>query len=415
MDIKLHCFGAAGEVGRSAFILKTDKSTLIDYGIKVFGKDGKAEFPLDLGQRIDSAILSHAHLDHSGFIPNIYRFSKVRWYATPPTRDLCELLWKDSMKIMGNALPFRLNHLNKSFKYWTPILYGQNMRMGQTNFRFLDAGHIAGSTMIEVQHAGRKILYSGDFKMGETRMHKGAKPVEDVNAVIIDSTYAKQEHPDRRQAERKIADEISETLKQGGTALFPAFSLGRTQELIRVVRAYHKDVKIFVDGMGKDISNIYLKHPRYIQDANGFRKEVQSTYFIRGPRDRKRAVEEPAVIISSAGMMEGGPILRYLMSVSPESRVIFTGYVVEGTNGWKLQNEGYVTIEGENMDVDLPTEFVDLSAHAGRNDILNFIKWANPEKVVVVHSDCAKEFEQELRDSFGYDAIAPAVGDIVEL
>ncbi len=415
MGMRLHCFGASGEVGRSAFILKTDKSTLLDYGIKVFGKDGNPEFPLDLNQRIDSAILSHAHLDHSGFIPNIYKFSKARWYATPPTRDLCEILWKDSMKIMGDELPYRLHHFQKALRCWMPIMYGQNMRMGNTNFRFLDAGHIAGSTMIEVEHERKKFFYTGDFKMEETKLHKGARAVEDVNVVMIDSTYAKKDHPNRKEAEKKISDAVEETLKQGGTALFPAFSLGRTQELIRIVRSFDKDVKIFVDGMGRDISEIYLKYPRYIKDANEFRKEVRSTYFIRGPRDRRKAVEEPSVIISSAGMMEGGPVLGYLMSVNPQSRVILTGYVVEGTNGWKLQNEGYVTIEGEDMDVDLPIVNVDLSAHAGRSEILNFIKYANPEKVIIVHSDCAKDFEKELKEDFGYDAIAPNVGDTIEL
>ena len=413
--MKLYCFGASNEVGRSAFILKTDKSTLLDYGIKVFGKEGKPEFPLDLNQRIDAAILSHAHLDHSGFIPNLYRFSKARWYATPPSRDLCEILWKDSMKIMGNGLPYRVNHFNKALKYWTPVMYGQNLRMGQTNFRFLDAGHIAGSMMIEAQYERKKVVYTGDFKIEETRLHKGARHIEDVDTVIIDSTYAKKEHPNRKEAERKIADEITETLKRGGTALFPAFSLGRTQELIRIVRAYHKDIDIFVDGMGRAISQIYLKHSNYIRDAKEFRKEVNSTYFVRGPRDKKKAVENPAVIISSAGMMEGGPVLSYLMSIPRESKIIFSGYVVEGTNGWKLQNEGYVTIEGEDMDVDIEVENIDLSAHAGRSDILNFIKWANPNKVIIVHSDCAKDFEKELKEDFGYNAIAPDVGEVIEL
>ncbi|MBS3068458.1 MBL fold metallo-hydrolase [Candidatus Micrarchaeota archaeon] len=415
MDIKLHCFGASNEVGRSAFILKTDKSVLIDYGIKLFGKDGKPEYPLDLDQRIDAALLSHAHLDHSGFIPNLYKFSKVRWYATPPTRELCELLWKDSMKIMGDELPYRINHFNRALKYWTPVMYGQNMRMGQTDFRFLDAGHIAGSMMIEAQFNRKKIIYTGDFKMEETRLHKGARPIEDANAVIIDSTYAKKEHPSRKEAEKKIADEISETLKAGGSILFPAFSLGRTQELIRIVRAYHKDVDIFVDGMGRAMCEIYMKYPRYIKEPNEFRAAVRSSYFVRGPNDRKKATRDPAVIISSAGMMEGGPVLGYLMNLNSQSRIVFTGYVVEGTNGWKLQNEGYVTIEGQDMDVDLPIENVDLSAHAGRSDILNFIKWANPDKVVIVHSDAAKDFERELKEDFGYDAVAPEIGDTINL
>jgi len=127
--------------------------------------------------------------------------------------------------------------------------------------------------------------------------------------------------------------------------------------------------------------------------------------------ERRRATHEPGVIISSAGMMNGGPILNYLFNVNSESRIIFTGYCVEGTNGWMLQHKSSIIKDGEELHVDLPVGYLDLSAHAGRSDILEFIKTADPEKIILVHGDSTEEFATELRDDMGYDAIAPKIGE----
>lgn len=409
----LHCLGACQEVGRSAFLLETDRRLLLDYGVKVFGKDGKPQYPLPV-ENIDAAIISHAHLDHSGYVPYLYTSTPVKWYATPPTRDICEVLFSDSMKIMGKESPYGLSHYKKAFKHWQPMLYGQEMHFGETNFRALDAGHIAGSSMIDLSYEGKRVLYTGDFKMGSTRMHAGAKPVEDVNTLIIDSTYGDRDHPDRKQLEERLLEEVEETLNEEGHILLPAFSVGRTQELISLIRSYNKEVPVFVDGMGRTITQLYLKHKKYINQGQQFRKEVKSVQMIEHPRMRKRVTYSPCVIITSAGMMQGGPVLGYLTHLNPNSKIILTGYAVEDTNAWKLLNKSYVTIDDFDLNVDLPVEYMDLSAHAGKEDIMDFIKHANPEKIVIVHSDVAKKLEQELREK-GYDAIAPLAGDKIEL
>ncbi len=414
-DINLHCLGASQEVGRSAFLLETDRRLLLDYGIKIFGKDGHAEYPISIPAKLDAAIISHAHMDHIGFVPNLYNFSNVRWFATPPSKDLAEMLWKDSIKIMGAELPFSFSQVKKALKYWNPLLYGQQLSMGETQVRALDAGHISGSAMIELIYGKKKIVYTGDYKMEETMMHKGAKPVQDADVVMIDSTYALKEHPERKKVERELMDEIEETISEGGTVLMPAFSLGRTQELIALIRTYNDEIPVFVDGMGKDITDVYIRHGKYMKDVSTFRNMVQEVNMVRSPYDKKRATKDPAVIVTSAGMMEGGPVLGYLMNVNSDSKVIMTGYNVQGTNGWKLRNEGYVTINGQDLEVDLPVQYFDLSAHAGRSEVLNFIKHANPEKIVIVHSDAAPAFERELKEDFGYDAVAPKVGDVIKL
>lgn len=412
--VTLDCLGASGEVGRSAFLLTTDKKLLLDYGVKIFDITGKPKFPSEEIEA-DAMILSHAHLDHSGFIPALYKHnSRIRWFATPPTEEICELLWSDSMKIMREDLPYSLHHFKKALSNWSPMTYGRQMNFGETNVTMSDAGHISGASIIKIEYENRTIVYTGDFKLEETRMHKGAKTITDADVLIIESTYASREHPDRRATEEQIMQEIRETVEAGGTALFPAFSLGRTQELISIIRHYDRNIPVFVDGMGKDITQIYLRYGNYLKDAHSFRKAVQNTTMISGRGQKAEALEAPGVIIASAGMLMGGPMLNYLFNANNKSRIIFTGYNVEGSNGWLLLNKGTIMVNGQELAVDLPAQYLDLSAHAGRSDLLRFINEASPEKIVLVHGDQPDEFAAELQAA-GYDAVAPKVGDRINL
>ncbi|MFH2106718.1 MAG: MBL fold metallo-hydrolase [Candidatus Micrarchaeota archaeon] len=411
----INCLGASGEVGRSAFLVETDKKILLDYGIKIFGRDEMPEYPLTLPVSPDAAIISHAHMDHSGYLPNLYVNSHTKWYATRATREIAEVLIKDSMKILGERCPFDTGHFNKAMGSWAEVNYGKDLYIGKTRASFSDAGHIAGAAIVELEYQKKRLVYTGDFKMEPTRLHRGAKPIEDVDILIIEGTYGLKEHPNRKDSERQLMDEIEETIDNEGTALLPAFALGRTQELIRTIRAHNKDVPIHLDGMGKGLTEIYMKNKGYIEDPRGFRQDVKSVDMVYGFYAKKEAVRQPGVIITSAGMMQGGPVLGYLVTANKNSRIIFTGYNVEGTNGWKLLNKGFITINDNDLEVDLPSQYIDLSAHAGRTDLLNFIKHANPQKIVVVHSDHAKEFQTELVENFGYDAVAPSIGDKIEV
>jgi len=415
MEFFVDCLGASREVGRSAFMVHTDKNFLLDYGIKIFDASGQPTYPLGAPVKPDFAILSHAHLDHSGSLPILYNKHKIHWYATPPTVDICELLWKDNMKIMGDALPYGVPEYKKALKAWTPLLDGQTMQTGDTRIGMRDAGHIAGASMVEVEYNDRVFLYTGDFKCGDTHMHKGAKFVKDVDVLMIETTYYNREHPPRRELEAQFMEGIRETLENGGNVLLPSFALGRTQELIATIRKHDKDVPVYVDGMGRDISKIYLKYPNYIRDAASFGKALRSVNLIEDMSGRKLATRNPSVIISTSGMMNGGPVLDYLFNLNSKSKLVFTGYCVEGTNGWTLQNEGYITKDEQQLQVDMPVEYMDFSAHAGRADLLAFIKNANPEKVLLVHGDNPQEFAKELKEQHGYNALAPLPGERVML
>ncbi|MFH1785366.1 MAG: MBL fold metallo-hydrolase [Candidatus Micrarchaeota archaeon] len=413
MEFFVDCLGASREVGRSAFMLRTDKNVMIDYGIKIFDQSGLPKFPLDTSFDPDLAIISHAHLDHSGCLPSLYRENKITWYSTPPTKDICEILWLDSMKIMGDGLPYRLGHLNKAFKHWNPLLYKKPIQTGETRIELFDAGHINGAAMVDVEYKGKSFFYTGDFKCEETMLHKGAKFIDGVDILMTESTYAKKEHPPRKEVEQRLIEEIYDTLESGGNILLPSFALGRTQELIALIRKYDEHVPVYVDGMGKAITQIYLQYPNYIKDPEKFKKAVRSVNMVAGIPDKKAATREPSVIITSSGMMNGGPVLNYLFNLNSNSKIILTGYCVEGTNGDTLLREGYITQDGEQLHVDLPVEYMDLSAHAGRTEILNFIKKASPEKVLLVHGDAPEEFAKELKEDHGFDALAPLPGERV--
>jgi putative mRNA 3-end processing factor len=410
----LECLGASREVGRSAFLLETDKKILLDYGVKVFDLEGHPKFP---SEEIapDVALISHAHLDHSGFVPALYKRSKgIKWFATQPTAEICELLWKDSFKIMGEEMPCDISHLNKALSNWNPLAYEQPVQFGKTTATMFDAGHVVGAGILQLEYEKKKIVYTGDFKLENTQMHRGAETIEDVDTLIIETTYANREHPDRKETEEQIIEELQETVSEGGTILFPAFAFGRTQELLSLIRKHDKDVPIFLDGMGRAITQIYLKYASYMRDARFFKKAVASVNMVETIADKREATRTPGAIITSAGMMMGGPVLNYLFNINSNSKIVFTGYNVEGTNGWTLLNKGFITKDEQQLTVDLPVEYLDLSAHAGRSDLMQFIKTANPGKIVLVHGDTADSFAEDLKTE-GYDAVAPKFGDRIEL
>ncbi len=415
MENYIECLGASSEVGRSAFLLKTDKKIMNDYGVKLFDESGEPKYPIHTHSQIDAVILSHAHMDHSGALPLLYKHSNLRWFGTPPTKDIADILWQDSMKIQAEKSPYSHAHYKKALRNFHPFAYGENRQFGETRVRMMDAGHIAGSAMVEYQYKDKVILYTGDFKIESQEMQHGAKYPKNADILMIESTYARKDHPPRKETEHAFMDELEMTIEEGGNVLLPAFALGRTQELISVIRKYNREIPVFVDGMGRKVADVYLKYGSYIKDVEKFRKQVRSVNMIKSNEDRGKVLDEPSVVVTTAGMLNGGPAMRYLLEMNNKSKVVFTGFCVKDTNGWKLQNQGFVTVDEQDMYVDLPIKYFDFSAHAGRSEILEFIKRTNPEKVILVHGDNPQDFASELSEEYGFDAVSPKVGDKIEI
>ncbi|HNT61144.1 MAG TPA: MBL fold metallo-hydrolase, partial [Candidatus Bilamarchaeaceae archaeon] len=285
--MKLQCLGAGQKVGRSCFVLETDQKVMLDCGLKIYEVgEGRDMFPLPFRGRLDAIVLGHAHFDHSGYLPSMFAHGGPDWFSTPPTAEITNLLWADSMKIMGDRSPYTEAEIAKANRKWVGLEYGKRLHLGKTAFRLHDAGHILGAAMVEAEHGGRRFVYTGDFKMEGSRMHAGAEPVKDVDVLVIESTYSSREHPERKGLERKLAEDVAEVIDSGGNALFPAFAVGRTQELISIIRAHNKGVPIFVDGMGKEVTRMCMRNPGYIRDAEEFGEHAESAVFVQGREDR---------------------------------------------------------------------------------------------------------------------------------
>lgn len=403
--MELQFLGAAREVGRSAIFLKHKKNLLFDYGLKIFGDD---TFPYPFSDRVDALILSHAHLDHSGYIPKLYQHSKIPFYSTPPTLEIAKILFKDSIKL-SHGTYYKKQDARKAVNNWNPVVYNEHLSIADYDISFYDAGHIIGSMLTEINIKDKTILYTGDFKIEETRLHKGANYSKDVDILITESTYAFREHPKRKELENAFYKEIEETIDKGETVLLPAFAVGRSQELIAILADRFKDIPIYLDGMGKSVSSVYLKYPEYVKKPMAFINAFNNVKKVKARKDRERIAKGQSIIITTAGLLEGGPVLDYLNLISENSTIILTGFPVPGTNAWLLINKGMIYVDDKEFKVKQKVIYNDFSAHAGRSDLLEMIKRTNPERIFVIHGDQTKEFADELREK-GYDAEAPNLG-----
>jgi len=415
--VYIDMLGASREVGRSCFIVNTDKKIMLDCGLKIHNKEAPHQYPLPPPLGVDAVVLSHAHLDHVGFLPSVFDHYNPAVYATPPTRDIAELLLLDSAKIIledTGVLPYKRSSHAKAMKAFSLRSYNEIISLGDTSIKLMDAGHVPGSSGVLVEEGGKRLLYSGDFKLSDTQMHNAAQVEKDVDLLIIESTYASRDHPNRLDLESQLVQRAREIVVDGGNLLLPAFAVGRTQELLSIMQRHAPEIPVWVDGMGVEASKIVSGYPAYVRDVRKFRQYFAGCKTVKDMRERKKVLSTPSVIISTAGMLQGGPAMQYLLSLNEQSEIIFTGYCVEGTNGHNLLNFGYVEKDGERIVPSVPVKYLDFSAHAGRSELFDYVKRANPKKVVCVHGDNCEGFAEELKLE-GFDASAPVAGDKVEV
>ncbi len=427
--MKIHVLGAGREVGRSLMLLESEgKKIALDAGIKVKDQDmevtGLPKLPEST--RVDAAIISHAHLDHSGFSPELNRRYNTPFFMTMPTQGLVDLLVKDAKKIDPD-LPYGREDIDGMFRKTVTIPYEMEHSIGNVKFSLHDAGHIPGSAMVDIKANKKRLFYTGDFKVNETQLLSGIKqPEGHVDVLIIESTYAKRYHPPRKETEKRIIDSIKKTLKRGGHVLFPTFAVGRTQELAMVLAEHHINAPIFIDGMGKTATEITLNYPRYLKNPGKLKNAFENLKQVG--KDKKAAIKEPSIIIATSGMLEGGPAISYLLTLNDlkrqedvDSAVIFTGYCVEGTGGWLLQNKQVCRLKPRKeggkvkmIPINLEVKYEPLSAHAGRSELFSFIEKMNPAKIICVHGDDCEGFANELQEN-GFKAIAPQIGESITI
>ncbi len=403
--MKILPLGGAEEVGRSAFVIEAEEGrVLIDYGVKLEGGalPRYPDSPYKYINKLDLILISHGHLDHIGYVPYIYRKHKVPWYSTPPTLDIGEILWKDSIKLAklkGVTDHYSQKAVERAKEYWYPGLYHNQIKHNNISFRFWDAGHIIGSAGITLNLEGKRVHYTGDIGYRSV-LHPPYEHPGEVNYLFTEATYADKDHPPIDNLINELMELIYEALDNGGHALIPAFAVGRTQELIKIIRERDKHIPIFVDGMGKTVTRVYLKYGSYVKDFEHFEQDIMSVNIVDNIRVRKRALRDPAVIITTAGMLDGGPVLYYLPNLKPNSKIILTGYQVEGSNGRRLLDEGRVEIDGQSFKIDHEVHHLDFSAHVGRKQLIDFANRANPERIFLEHVDKEKvyAFKEDLEN-----------------
>ncbi|MGC8600893.1 MAG: MBL fold metallo-hydrolase [Thermoprotei archaeon] len=412
--IRIH--GAGLQIGKEAISVSNEGTTvLLDYGVLM--TDRKPEFPERVTpSSINAVFLSHAHLDHSGGLPLLYLRGGPPIYTTTLTAKITTLLIEDMLNISRYYVPYEELELREMLDHVHPITFNQKVHIKNIELEGINAGHIPGSLMAKVRTKSSTILFTGDFNTIDTRLLAGARvDLSDVDVLIMESTYASTDHPDRNQLERDFASKVKEIVESGGIALVPAFAVGRSQEIVSVLRAQNYDGPIYLDGMAREAAKIMKGFPKYIKNYEEFTKVIKSVRLVKGNRERQRALQKPGVIVSPAGMLRGGAVMFYLEHIIKDHKngIFLVSFQIPGTPGRVLLDTGKIAVEGKLVDASDMTYFYDFSAHSGRKELLDFVKQVKGgTKVILIHGEpeTTKAFQDTLR-GMGIDAVAANNGD----
>jgi len=410
--VSLTFLGGTREVGRSAILLESSQTkVLLDYGVMLNDEPG---FPAHIrASEVDGIIVTHAHLDHSGATPLFYLSEKIPIFATPVTFGLTDLLIKDFIKLSSYFLPYEYLELEKMMSNRVGLRYDEKARIGDISFRLINAGHIPGSAMIVLEVDNQKILYTGDFNTRDTHLVKSAKiPDEEFDAVIIESTYADEDHPERSELEKEFVGKVKEIIDSDGVVLIPAFAVGRSQELLSILRFNGYKGDAAMDGMARMVNEIMLNNPEFLRESKGFSDFIESCDMVKGWRDRRRAVRRPGVIIAPSGMLEGGTALFYMEYVAmKESNAVFlVSYQIPNSGGAKLLETNRFVIKGREQEVKAQVARYDFSSHAGKSELREFLKnLKGSPRVYVLHGaegNC-ELLASWVREELKLEAVAP--------
>ncbi|MFH1211554.1 MAG: beta-CASP ribonuclease aCPSF1 [Candidatus Woesearchaeota archaeon] len=424
--IRVTYLGSGRQVGRSALFLQTPESRiLLDCGIDVASEREPYPFlevpEFDI-KELDAVIISHAHVDHSGFLPYLFKFGyRGPVYCTPPTRDVMALLQLDIVKIMRNEGEdpiFASEEVKEVVKHTITLNYEEVTDITpDVRLTFYNAGHILGSAMVHL-HIGNglhNLLYTGDLKYAKSNLLSAAETsFPRLETLMIESTYGGREAnmPTTREQEKLFAENVVKTLNRGGKVLCPVLGVGRSQEIIvaaeKLIREglIPSDVSIYIDGMVWDITAIHTAYPEFLNSV--MRKQIfhkdnnpflmPNIKRVGSQKERQQVIEDagPCIILATSGMLVGGPSVQYLRSFAEDKRhtLVFTCYQGEGSLGRMLLMGGreFNYRDGKNIvTVSVLMEVLryEITGHSDRKELMSFVQHLNPrpKKVIVNHGE----------------------------
>lgn len=421
--LSLKSLGAAGTVTGSKHLLTLGgHRILIDCGL-FQGLKNLRDLnwtPLPVSPRdIDAVILTHAHLDHCGYLPRLVREGyRGKIYATPATRDIAELILMDSGHLQEKdaeflnrhelsrhqpALPlYTVHDAQNAVEHFSTVEFDQTVRLSNGAwFRFHRAGHILGAAWVEMAWGGHRIVFSGDIgRYGDPLMPDPARPVE-ADYVMIESTYGNRIH-DKTDPEDALRTVVERTIKRGGTLIVPAFAVGRAQELLYYFWKLKqtgglRDVPVFLDSpMAIDATGLMGRHPEDHRLDLESCKKVFGIARYTDDVEASKAISSshvPKVVISASGMATGGRVLHHLKAFAPDPRntILLAGFQAAGTRGRSLQDGAKeLKIHGTWIPVNAEVAHLDmLSAHADADELMRWLSGFPhpPRKVFIVHGE----------------------------
>lgn len=457
-DVRITALGGVQQVGRSAFLLQTRESNvLLDCGtnpgstkpFEAFPRFDNPAFEID---SLDAVVISHAHLDHCGMVPFLFKYGyDGPVYCSAPTSSLMTLLQLDYLDVankQGTIPYYDQKDVRECVLHTNALRYGVVTDIApDIRLTLHNAGHILGSSMVHL-HIGEglhNVVYTGDYKYARTMLLEAATTeFPRVETVITESTYGGPDDimPSRVEAEEHMTRVVNETLERKGKVLIPVPAVGRAQEIMLVLDGYMrrglmKEAPVFIEGMISEATAIHTAFPEYL--GREVRQSIlhdginpfQSDYFtlVEHPNVRQGVIDgAPCIVMATSGMLEGGPVIEYFKSLAADERntVIFVSYQIEGTLGRRVQkglsevalmnNEGKMDIAKVRLHVDSIEGF---SGHSDRRQIINYITHLNPkpERVVVCHGERAKclGIADFLSRRCEIDAFAPALMETFRL
>ncbi len=474
--VRIVALGGYREVGRSCTLIQTRHSrVVVDFGapmgrpkddaeengpyflyvaqpfdvdIRDIEEDKRSKYHFIIPMSANSLVLTHAHMDHAGKIPTLIKLGyRGPIYLTRPTRDIAVALYHDYVKLnrMERGRPeFDVQEIKRFIVQSIPIGYHETTDVApDMKLTFYHAGHILGSAIAHF-HIGEgfyNVVVTGDIRYGDSLMFRRAENrFPRVEAVIVESTYGARDIPPRKRAVAELARIIGETVRTGGKVIIPVFAVGRAQEVMLAIEeaisgGQLERVDVFMDGMIDETTAIHTVYPEYMAPLLRDRMTKYGEnpflapyfHFIRNASQREEVLEstESLVVLTTSGMLTGGPVIEYLRvwGPNPSNTLIFVGYQAEGTLGREVQ-QGSRTIvlpDGEEISLNLRVETVDgFSGHSGSRDLLRFLVHMHPrpKKVILCHGDeeAIKAFRRRLQEvRLGWEVLAPRNLDAVRL